>query len=77
MEEVPEWFMTPTMKTNFPISQDDITALNLNIESDLDTCHPLPSLSHDPLPLNFPNQSLPNLSNEYVQGSRISKVEEK
>lgn len=76
MEEVLEWFMKSTVKTNFSISQDDITAHNLSLEYDLDTCHPIPYISDGPLPLNLPNQCLPNLSNEHVQGSHILKVEE-
>ena len=72
MEDILECFMKPTMKTNFSISQYDIIAHNLNLESNLDTCYPIQSISYDSFPLNLPTQSLPNIRNEQVQGSQIS-----
>lgn len=68
--------MKPMVKSNLSIPQDDIITHNLNLEFDLDTYHPLPSLSHDPLSLNMPNQYLPSPTSEQVQGSHISYVEE-
>ena len=60
MEEILEWFMNPMVKNNLSIPQDDIITHNLNIESDLDTCHHLPCLFHDTLSLNMTNQFIPN-----------------
>lgn len=43
----------------------------------MDTCHPLSSLSHNPLPLDFLDQYFPNSNNDQEQGSHFSQVEEK
>ena len=59
-------------KTNTSTFQEDINTHNFNPKSNLNTYHPLSSISHDPLPLDLLYQSFPNPSSDKVQGSQVS-----
>lgn len=63
-------------KTNTSTFQEDINTHNFNPKSNLNTYHPLSSISHDPLPLDLLYQSFPNPSSDKVQGSQVSQVKE-
>lgn len=76
MKEALEWFMKPMVKPNLSIPQDGIDTHKSRLEYDLDACHPLSSLSHDLLPLDLLDKSLPNPSIDQEQGSHISLVED-
>jgi len=57
-----DWFMKPMMNINLSIPPNGINIHNFSLESDFYSYPPLSSLSHDPLPLNLHDQSLPNPS---------------
>lgn len=82
--------MKPMVKTNFSISQDDVTIHNSSLEFVLDFYHPLSSTCHDCLYHDEPDQSTPPVSFPHslnlrvvgsncnqIQGSHITQVEEK
>jgi len=77
MEETLEWFMEPNVKANPLISQDGINTHKSSLKSNLNSCHPLSSLSHDPLPHDFLNQPISNPNSDKVQGNHSSQVEDK
>lgn len=64
------------MKANPLISQNGIDTHNSSLKFDLNSCHPLSSLSHDPLPHDLLDQPIPNPNSDHVQGSHSSQVEE-
>lgn len=66
MDETLEWFMEPKVKNNPSILQEDTNTHRFNPKSDLDTCHPLSSLSHDPFPIDLIDQYHPQPSSEQV-----------
>ena len=64
MEETLEWFIEVKEKANPFISQDGIDTHKSSLKYDLNSWHPLSSLSHDPLPRDFLDQLIPNPSSE-------------
>lgn len=64
--------MEPKVKDNPLIYQYDINTHKFILESDLDSCHPLSSLSNDPFPLDPLDQSLPNPNSDQMKGSHSS-----
>jgi len=82
MEETLDWFMEPKVKANHSIPQDEISALNLNLEFgstkmvtySSDIFYPLSSKFHDSLCHDPLDQSAPPTSSSHSLDFQVSSL---